>query len=108
MSQSLQLGNPKGRVDVLAVRLVEWWIKARNGVPSDAALSVDLLEAGEMLAGRIGPGAVSAWSALRPHLERAAQECGVSTDQTIPELAHSLGLLKGKRARCKRGAACTV
>lgn len=108
MNQSLQLGNPKGRVDVLAVRLAEWWIKVRNGVPSDAALSVDLLQAGEMLAGRIGPGAASAWSALRPHIERAAQDCGVSTDQTIPELAHSLGLLKVRRARCKRGAPCTL
>ena len=108
MKQAFQLGNPKGRVDVLAVRLVEWLVKARNGVPSDAALSVDLLQAGEMLAARLGPGAVSAWGALRPHLERAAHECGVSTDQTIPELAHSLGLLKARRARCARRASCTL
>ena len=89
MKQAFQLGNPKGRVDVLAVRLAEWLVKAKYGVSSDAALSVDLLQAGEMLAGRLGPAAVSAWGALRPHLERAAHECGVSTDQTIPELAHS-------------------
>ena len=105
MSKALQIGDPKGRVDVLLVRLLECWVKARNGVPADAAVSVDLLRAGEMLAGRIGPRALSAWRALRPHLERVAQESGIPTDRTIPELAHSLGLLKARRARCK-GASC--
>ena len=106
MKQALQSGNPKGRVDLLAVRLLESIIKARCGVPVESTVSVDLLRAGELLASRLGPRALSAWMALRPGVVRAAEEFGVSTDQTLPQLAESVGLLK--RARCKRGAACTL
>ena len=107
MKQALQLGDPKGRLDLLAVRLVEAVIKARCGAPVESTVSVDLLRAGEMLAARCGPRALSAWMALRPGVVRAAREFGVSTDQTLPQLAESVGLLRRGRARCRGGAACT-
>jgi len=43
------------------------------------------------------------FSSLRPQLEALAKEYGVSTEQTLPELAQSVGLLKGRGARSKRG-----
>lgn len=108
MKQVLQHGNPKGRVDLLALRLLESAIKARCGAPVESTVSVDLLRAGELLAARIGPRALSAWMALRPGVVRAAYEFGVPTDQTLPQLAESVGLLRRGRALCRRGAACTL
>lgn len=103
MTQTLQIGNPKGRLDVLAVRLLECVIKARMGIPNDGTLAVDFLHVGETLARRFG---YHQFSSLRPRLEQLAGEYGVSTVQTLPELAHGLGLLKGRRAGVKRGRPC--
>ena len=40
-------------------------------------------------------------------LEDLAKQFGVETDQTLPELARSVGLLRGRRAGVKRGPRCT-
>lgn len=98
--------DPEGRLDILAVRFIEAVLKARYGVPSEATVSVDLLHVAERLARNLG---LADLGSLRPELERAARECGVSTEQTLPELARSLGLLRGPRAgvRKHRRAACT-
>lgn len=103
MTQALQL-DPRGRLDVLAVRLLECAIKARLGAPADARVSLDLLHAGEMVAKRFG---YRAWPSLRENLALVAAEYGIKTDQTIPELAHAFGLLRGRRARAKRRGGCT-
>jgi hypothetical protein len=103
VSRELQL-DPKGRLDLLAVRLLECTIKAKLGAPADSRLSLDLLQTGEMVANHLG---YRAWPSLRENLMRVAAEYGVSTDQTIPELARSLGLLRGRRARARRRARCT-
>jgi hypothetical protein len=99
MNQALQLGDPQGRLDILAVRLLECAIKARYGAPAESTLTVDLLHIGEVASRRVG---FQAFSSLRPQLEALAKEYGVSTEQTLPELAQSVGLLKC-RARAKRG-----
>ena len=88
--------DPKGRLDLLVVRLLECAIKARCGAPNASTLSVDLLEMGRIFSAWVGFGG---FASLRPHLERAAREYGVSTEQTVPEIAQSLGLLRGPRAR---------
>lgn len=104
MNRAVQLGNPEGRLDVLAVRLIECAIKARYGVPGEAVLSFDLLRAAEIACNRVGLGG---FNELRPRLVSFAHEFGVETEQTLPELARNLGLLRGPRARVKRRAACT-
>lgn len=98
--------NPEGRLDLLAVRLIEAVLKARYGVPSEATVSVDLLQVGEMISRRAG---FAGFASLRPELERAAREYGIETEQTVMQLAGSLGLLRGPRAGVKkhRRAACT-
>ena len=103
MTQTLQIGNPKGRLDVLAVRLLEYALKARLGIPQDGTLVVDFLHVGETLSRRFG---YREFAFLRPRLEQLAGEYGVPTVQTLPELAHGLGLLKGRRAGVKRGRPC--
>jgi hypothetical protein len=105
MSKALQFGNPEGRVDLLAVRLLECAIKARMGLPSDATLLVDFLHVGETVSRRFGYH--REFVSLRSDLERLADECGVQTVQTFPELAHNLGLLRGRRGGGKRGGRCT-
>lgn len=102
MNQALQLGDPKGRLDILAVRLLECAIKARYGAPAESTVIVDLLHVGEMASKRMG---FQGFASLRPQLERLAKEYGVSTELTIPELAHGVGLLKGRRANGKRNSA---
>ncbi len=104
LNQALQYGDAAGRLDVLAVRLLESFIKARCGAPAESRLSVDLLKVGEMACERIG---YRHFAALRPRLEDLAKQFGVETDQTLPELARSVGLLRGRRAGVKRGHRCT-
>jgi hypothetical protein len=103
MNQALQSGDIAGRLDVLAVRLVEHFVKAYCGAPAESRLSVDLLRFGELACQRIG---YRDFAELRPRLVDLAKRCGVETDQTLPELARSVGLLKGRRAGVKRGARC--
>jgi hypothetical protein len=103
VNQALQIGDPKGRLDLLAVRLLECAIKARMGIPNDGTLVVDFLHVGETLSRRFG---YHQFASLRPRLEQLAGEYGVSTVQTLPELAHSVGLLEGRRAGVKRGRPC--
>ena len=105
MSKALQLGNPKGRVDLLAVRLLECVVIARMGIPSNDTLLVDFLHVGETVSRHFGYR--DYFASLRPDLEKLADQYGVNTVQTFPELAHSLGLLRGCRAGGKRGRRCT-
>ena len=109
MGCALQVGDPKGRVDLLAVRLLEAAVKARLGISSDSTLLVDFLSIGETIARRFG---YREFASLRPRLEQLAGEYGVATVQTLPELAHGLGVLKVPgskvwRAGVKRGRRCT-
>ena len=96
--------NPEGRLDLLAVRLIEHMLKVRFNAPPDSTVSVDLLDLGRIACDHFH---VKGFGELRPELERIAREQGVKTEQTLPELARSLGLLKAPRARVKaRRAAC--
>jgi hypothetical protein len=104
VTQALQVGDPKGRLDLLAVRLFECALKARLGIPDEGTLVVDFLHVGETLSRRFGYH--REFSSLRPRLEQLAGEYGVSTVQTLPELAYGLGLLRGRRAGVKRGRPC--
>ena len=77
--------------------------QSAHGHSNEGTLVVDFLHVGETIARRFGYREVSF---LRPRLEELAGEYGVSTVQTLPELAHGLGLLKGRRAGVKRGRPC--
>jgi hypothetical protein len=88
--------DPKGRLDLLAVRLIEGMLKVRFNAPGDSVLSVDLLNLGQIACDHFH---IKGFAELCPELERIAREQGVSTEQTLPELARSLGLLRGPRAR---------
>jgi hypothetical protein len=104
VNRALQVEDPKGRLDLLAVRLLEHMVKLRCNAPRDATVSVNLLDIGQMVCDHFG---VKGFPELRPEVERIAREQGVSMEQTLPEIARNVGLLRDRRARATRRARCT-